>query len=245
MKRNWTREEAIIALYVYAQIPLRECSKKHPLVVEYAKILGRTPDSLNMKIANFARLDPCLKAQKISGLRNGAKIDEEVWRESRADPDKFEAECKRLVAEYTAQSVAACENGGSIPRERDISFFRRAVLCAYDHKCCISGVCGGNDDALLDVARIEESVPNRNADPCNGLCLNVFFRRAYDAMLVAVDFNMKIAVSPNLIHMVRETEFQDYLAGLNGREISRPERFSPDESLLAKHFSRFSALALG
>lgn len=63
----WNRNETIVAFYVYCQIPFKKSNKSHPLITEYAKILGRSPSALNMKIGNFGRLDPELKQQGIVG----------------------------------------------------------------------------------------------------------------------------------------------------------------------------------
>ena len=51
------------------------------MIIEYARILGRSPSALNMKVGNIGRLDPDLKSQGIIGLVHGAKMEEEVWKE--------------------------------------------------------------------------------------------------------------------------------------------------------------------
>ena len=61
MNRNWTREETIIAFNVYCKIPFKDSNKNHPMIKKYAKIIGRSPDALNMKIGNIGRLDPKLR----------------------------------------------------------------------------------------------------------------------------------------------------------------------------------------
>lgn len=61
---NWTREETIIAFNLYCKIDIRNSHKNHPLIIKYAKLLGRTPSALNMKIGNIARLDPDLKQKE-------------------------------------------------------------------------------------------------------------------------------------------------------------------------------------
>ena len=64
----WTREQLIMALNVYFKIPFKDVKEKHPLIQKYAPLIGRTPTALKMKIGNFGRLDPTLKAKKITGL---------------------------------------------------------------------------------------------------------------------------------------------------------------------------------
>jgi hypothetical protein len=63
---NWTKEETIVAFNVYCKIPFKSSSKNHPIVIQYANVLGRSPSALNMKIGNFGRLDPELKKQGIT-----------------------------------------------------------------------------------------------------------------------------------------------------------------------------------
>ncbi len=79
--KKWTREETIVAFNVYCKIPFGHLSKTHHMIVEYAKILGRSASALCMKACNIARLDSDLKDRGISGLVHGAKMEEEVWNE--------------------------------------------------------------------------------------------------------------------------------------------------------------------
>ena len=96
--RNWTREETIVAFNVYCKIPFKSSSKSHPTIIKYAKILGRTPSALNMKVGNIGRLDPDLKNVGIKGLTHGAKIEEEVWNEFYGNPDLLAYESEKLIA---------------------------------------------------------------------------------------------------------------------------------------------------
>ena len=50
MNNKWTREETIIAFNVYCRIPFKDSNKNHPMIINYAKIIGRAPDALNMKV---------------------------------------------------------------------------------------------------------------------------------------------------------------------------------------------------
>jgi putative restriction endonuclease len=78
-KDVWTREQLIMALNVYFKIPFKDVKEKHPLIQKYAPLIGRTPTALKMKIGNFGRLDPTLKAKDIVGLGHGSKAEEPIW----------------------------------------------------------------------------------------------------------------------------------------------------------------------
>ena len=102
---KWTREETIIAFNAYCKIPFKSSRKTHPLVVRYARIIGRSPSALNMKIGNIGRLDPDLKSQGITGLKHGAKEEETVWEEFYGNPEHLAYESERQQAENEAQNA--------------------------------------------------------------------------------------------------------------------------------------------
>ncbi|WP_207636050.1 hypothetical protein [Peptoanaerobacter stomatis] len=69
MKKDniWTREETIVAFYVYCIIPFASSSKTNPIIIDYANMIGRSPSALNMKIGNIGRLDSELKKRILHG----------------------------------------------------------------------------------------------------------------------------------------------------------------------------------
>ncbi len=146
----WTKEETIIAFNVYCKIPFKSSSKTNPLVIKYAKILGRSSSALNMKIGNFGRLDPDLKKQGITGLVNGSKLEEEVWNEFNGNWDKLVFQSEKLLAKFQNKKVEEIEmNSFPEGRENFVStkvrvnqnFFRNMILSSYNMKCCITGLC--------------------------------------------------------------------------------------------------------
>lgn len=74
MANNWTREELIIAFNLYCKIPFSKSVKTNPKVVEVAKLIGRTPSAVALKLGNFGSFDPELKKRGIVGLRNAGKL---------------------------------------------------------------------------------------------------------------------------------------------------------------------------
>ena len=59
----WTREQLIMALNVYCKIPFKDVKEGHPIIQKYAPLIGRSPVALKMKIGNFGRFDPLLRAK--------------------------------------------------------------------------------------------------------------------------------------------------------------------------------------
>lgn len=97
---NWSKEETIVAFYVYCIVPFASSSKTNQIIIKYANMLGRTPSALNMKIGNIGRLDPELKKKKITGLTHGAKMEELVWEEFNNDKESLVYEAEKSLKIY-------------------------------------------------------------------------------------------------------------------------------------------------
>ena len=62
----WTREELILAFNLYLKLPFGKMHKGNEDVKKLAEILGRrTPDSVAMRLTNFAAIDPYHQQREI------------------------------------------------------------------------------------------------------------------------------------------------------------------------------------
>lgn len=252
-RKNWTREEIIVALNLYCKIPFKDSRATHPLVKQYAELIGRTPAAMNLKIGNLGRLDPTLRARGITGLSNGSKLDEVVWNEFMTNPDYIAFESERIIAEYKKQeieisseididSLPVGDERKVIVRQRvNQKFFRDAVLTSYNYQCCISGI---SDMSLIEACHISpwsDDIKNRT-NPQNGLCLNSFFHKAFDHFLFTIAPDYTIDISEKLLDTTSDGKFKDYLYGINGNPIQLPERFVPDTYLLMQHYEQYKSI---
>ena len=80
-RKNWTREESIVACALYAVTPYNKIASTNPKVIEIAEKLGRTPASLTMRMTQFASLDPVGQANGRKGFDSAPRQDREVWAE--------------------------------------------------------------------------------------------------------------------------------------------------------------------
>ena len=247
---NWTREQTIVALNIYCKIPFKNSSARHPLVIEYAKLLGRTPAALNFKIGNLGSFDPVLRVKGIVGLGHTSKMDEMVWNEFFDNPEKLAYESEKIIADLrhlTVEESAAIDlndlpegaERSAVTRQRiNQQFFHDAVLCSYEDCCCITGI--GNRQ-LLEACHISswrDDIKNRT-NPKNGLCMNPLFHRAFDRFLFTVTPDYKIEISERMIDNTSATPFRNYLVSIQGNNIIMPEKFSPDPNLLAIHYEQY------
>lgn len=253
MANNWTREQLIVALNVYCKIPFKNSSARHPMVQEYAKIIGRTPAALNLKIGNLGSFDPVLREKGIVGLAHTSKMDEQIWNDFFENPEKLAYESEKIIADFKHQSIeesvdvdlSSLPKGAertAIVRQRvNQQFFHDAVLCSYENRCCITGI---NLPSLLEACHIsswKDDVKNRT-NPKNGLCMNPLFHRAFDKYLMAVTPDYDIIISEQMIDATKENTFRQYLQKLKGTSIRMPEKFSPDRDLLAIHYEQYKKL---
>lgn len=236
---KWTREETIVAFNVYCKIPFKSSSKTHPMIIKYANLLNRTPSALNMKIGNIGRLDPDLKRQGISGLVHGAKMEEEVWKEFRENPEQLAYESEKIISKLQGKSIEKIIDTNDLPqgKEREIiikqrinqSFFRMTVLSSYNNRCCISGI--GN-------IGWSENTANRT-NPQNGLCMNSFFHKAYDKLFIAISPDLTIIISDELLQNTVDNKFRKYLECINGEKIIMPNKFLSKKEFLQVHYEKF------
>ncbi len=83
---KWTRDEHILVFNLYCRIPFGRQHSRAPEIIELAKLLGRSRGSVALKLNNFSRLDPELKARGVKGMAQGAKGELDVWRDFEDNP---------------------------------------------------------------------------------------------------------------------------------------------------------------
>lgn len=217
-------------------------------VSELARLLGRTPGSVSMKLSNFARLDPALQARGIVGLRRGAKGEKEIWDEFRERPEALTFESQELLAAKLGKKVedVAQIRTDDLPREGverealikvrvNQSFFRRRILSAYEFQCCITGLTVRELLVASHIVPWSEDPANR-LNTRNGLCLNPLHDRAFDRHLMTVDDDLRVRFSPRLhgqSHGGNDTVV--WMLSFEGAPLRLPKHFSPDSQFLAKH----------
>lgn len=246
-RKNWSREELILAFNLYCKTPFGRIHLRNPEIIALAKILGRTPSAVSWKLANFARLDPALKKRAIGGASHGGKGEIEIWDEFSQDWESLSFESERLLAEMSGKNIEQVANidENELPRkgkERELlvrvrvnqNFFRAAVLTAYNFRCCITEL---SVTELLNASHIipwSKSKKNR-VNPCNGLCLNAIHDRAFDRGLLTILPDYTIKVSSVLKKLSKNIAVRDFLLRYDGSTIKTPERFLPDKLFLKYH----------
>ena len=243
MANNWTREEEIIVFNLYCKIPFQKSNKNHPDVIRVAKLLGRSPSAVNMKIGNFGSFDDNLKLRGISGLTNASKLDGEIFREFNGNWDELAYQSEMLIQKCFNTIID--EKEIDIPKgyEKIIttkqrinqSFFRASVLASYNNACCITGL---SNKELLVASHIKPwniSDENEKTNPQNGLCLNALHDKAFDRGFVTIKSDYSIVISSSITDICDNESVNTYFKHYSGTKIHLPDKFIPDKTFLEYH----------
>lgn len=93
-RRDWNREDTLIALRLYCRMPFGRLHSKNPEIIALAKQIRRTPSAVGKKACNFASLDPAQRKRGIKGLANASNLDRVIWAEFEANPESIAAEAE-------------------------------------------------------------------------------------------------------------------------------------------------------
>jgi len=250
----WSHDELLVACGLYFTLPFGQMHARNPKIIEVAKLLGRTPSSLAMKLVNFASLDPAHQARGVKGLAGHSRSDEQLWTEFHDNWDKMtvlsETKLQRLEAakepavpevsepeaEYIPRDVPT-ETAATVTVRTMQSVFRKLVLAAYNSKCCITG--NPVEDLLVASHILPWSeFPQHRLNPKNGLCLAAHFDRAFDRRLITFDHEMRLVLSPALKRYLPNPAIESEFVRREGQRLIRPDRFLPDADFLAYHRDR-------
>ncbi len=246
-QKLWNREELVLAINLYCKLPFGKMHHRNPDVIHLANLIGRTPSSLTFKLANFASLDPSLKARGIKGASNSSKLDADIWNEFYHNWEvlPYESEKMRALLENTTVEKLNDISEGEIirfgkMREQMVqvrvnqSFFRSSILAAYNNTCCITGI---QQPELLIAGHImpwSQDEKNR-LNPRNGIAINALHDKAFEQGLLTITPEYKIKISPVLLNVKDTPSIEEYFLKLDGKDIILPSRFLPDVEFLKHH----------
>ena len=244
----WTREQLLVAFALYCRLPFGRLHYRNPEIARYADAIGRSSSALAMKLTNIASLDDAITSSGRSGLRNASAADRAMWEEMHDDWERFAVESRQAIAAVEAEDVLPDEplddhdyDGAPVGVDRTVvttarvgqSFFRAAVLSAYNERCCITGL---SVPSLLVASHIVPWNHDRanRVNPRNGLLLSALHDKAFDNGLLTVDDDMIVRVSRRRAE-IDDPYFSESFERYEGRRISLPEKFSPDRNFLSYH----------
>ena len=248
-RRNWTREETILAMDLYTRIPFSKIGKSNQEIIQLAQIINRTPDAVAYKMSNLAHYDPELQARNVSGLSHTSKLDKIIYDEFSENIEELSFVAQSLLAQMKNSSV---ENllpelqldhiPSGIDKEQQTKvrigqyFFRMSVLMSYGNACCITGL---KNRELLVASHIKpwsvSDVKTERTNPSNGLCMNAMHDKAFDRGFITIDKNYRIVNSRFIKDVAMDDKTREWFSYYNGKEIILPDKFMPGKQFIEYH----------
>ena len=106
MSRNlWTRDELILVLDLYFRLPFGRLNRSTPEVMELANLIGRTNNSIALRLVNFAACDPVIIESGRTGMPGGLSICKPIWDEYSEKREDLFYEAQKIKAQILHSSI--------------------------------------------------------------------------------------------------------------------------------------------
>jgi putative restriction endonuclease len=254
-RTKWTEAELLIALNLYHKLTFGQMHARQPLILEVAAKLGRTANSLAMKLCNLASLDPALKLRGIKGLSGASALDQSMWDRFHAeinelapasegafrklyalgDDSEIDVIPRRGVIVRKLRAPAATESVASVKVRRGQEFFREAVLNNFNGRCGVSQL-GVRELLIASHILPWSSHPGERLNVRNGLCLSRVHDAAFDQGLITFDDSLQLVLSKGLRDQLTESIVEDLFGKFEGKALHLPDDAAlPEASFLEKH----------
>ena len=247
-QNKWTRDQLIIALEFYCRTPFGKLHSKNPEIIKLAKVIGRTPGALAMKLVNFASFDPVLQTRGIKGLSGASTADRVVWDEFSGQWEELALQSALIKATLGSENSSdqlpefilkeinpdETESKSLVKIRRVQGFFRDAVLSSYEYQCAF---CGFSIVPMLNASHILpwSRTTTQRADPQNGLSLCAFHDRAFDRGFMSLSEDFRIILSNEAKIKKKSLMLEIGLIKLEGEKMDLPTRFLPDLNAIKYH----------
>lgn len=249
-QNRWTREELILTLSVYFQLPFGRLNRTTKEVKELAHLIGRSDNSAALRLVNFAACDPYITESGRTGMIAGMKICKPVWDEFAGNKEKLFLEAQRIKANLLHQPIEEIlhitdkelegkEKETVIKQRVNQSAFRSMILYNYEEHCAITGI---NIPDLLIASHIipwADSTPAQKLNPENGICLSALYDKAFDRGLITISpDDYTICLSSALREYETQEYFDKHFDSIAGQPLIMPIEHRPNRDYLAYHRDR-------
>lgn len=255
-KRNWSREEFILVMNLYAKIPYGQFHANNIEVKKLAILLDRTPGAVAYKLVHFSGLDPYHKKRGIKGLANPGNNAIAIYNEFTKNWDEMLYNSELLLAQYHNKSIEETaldkieysslknellqeKKGISVEQIVKVrvnqALFRKVILGNYYNSCAI---CKLNIPNLLVASHILKwsTHEEHRLNPKNGICLCNIHDRAFELGYIGIKENFKISISQELSHIKEEETKISIFQRHENQTINLPDKYFPDVDFLSAHY---------
>lgn len=211
--------------------------------------MGRSVNSVAMRLNNFASCDPILNARGVSGLKDHVRQCKPYWDEFVNNQEALIFESEKILAEYQDVTIEDKYKNILLDFPKDIkgetklrevktrvnqSFFRQVVLANYGSKCALTGI------DIPDLLIASHIIPwaddvNERLNPANGICLSALYDKAFDKGYITFDDNGVVILSNILESKEGEDYYSKYFKTIKGCRLIGYRKYAPSSSFLEWH----------
>lgn len=212
-QNRWTREELILTLSVYFQLPFGRLNR-----VNFS-FLGQFQIRQKMLILSQRRNNEKEEAQRIKAKLLNKPIEETLH--------------------ITQRDLEGREKETVIKQRVNQTAFRSMILYNYEERCAITGI---NIPDLLVASHIipwADSTPKQKLNPENGICLSALYDKAFDRGLITISpDDYTIYLSSALCEYETQSYFDKHFGHIAGQKLIMPIEHRPNRDYLAYHRDR-------
>lgn len=247
-RKLWTREELMLVFNLYLKLPFGKMHTRTPEIIEMANLLGRTVNSIAIRLTNFASCDPFHQNRGVKGMVGGIKQCQPIWDEFFGNKEILIFESEQILAEKENQTIETKFNellfdlkdlkGETKLREVKTrvnqNVFRQIVVANYSGKCAITGI------DLPELLFASHIIPwskdeNERLNPENGICLSALYDKAYDKGLISINEKYQVIISDKLKKKKEADYFGKYFAPIENQSLILPQRYFPKKEFIQYH----------
>ncbi|MGM9803603.1 MAG: HNH endonuclease [Muribaculaceae bacterium] len=241
----WSREEMILALALYFKIPYGRMNDTTPEIMALANLINRSPNSVAIRLGNFAACDPYIIASGRKGMPGSEKVCKPFWDEFVDNREGLFYEEQRIIAKLAdkpIEKVLNLKEEDFIGKEKHTvvkvrinqQAFRSMILSNYQNTCAISGIDIREILVASHIVPWADDVSNR-LNPENGICLSPLYDRLFDRGLITVDENYCVRLSYELKQRSERDYYGQFLAPIDNLRLMLPIEHWPDKNFLKYH----------
>lgn len=247
-RKLWTKDELILVFNLYLKLPFGKMHTRTPEIIEMANLLGRTVNSIAIRLTNFAACDPYHQSRGVKGMVGGIKQCQPIWDEFAKNRELLIFESEQILAKKENQTIETkfedllfdLKDLKGETKIREVktrvnqNIFRQIVIANYSGKCAITGI---DIPELLFASHIIPWSKNEEErlNPENGICLSALYDKAYDKGLIAINEKYKILISDKLKSKKDTDYYGKYFSYLENSKLVMPQKYMPKKEFLQYH----------
>lgn len=244
-RRLWTRDEMILALSLYFQLPFGRLNHGTKEVKDLAALIGRTDNSVALRLVNYAACDPVITDSGRVGMTSGIATCQPYWDEFSNNREALFLEAQKIKAQmlhtsiehtlgFTETELQGTDRLALVKQRVNQQAFRAMVLNNYDCRCAVTGI------AVPELLVASHIIPwaedeEQRLNPENGICLSALYDKAFDQGFIGIDDHYCIILADKLKRYEGEDFYGAHFANVEHQPIHLPEYHKPNPQFLEWH----------